>query len=62
MSELPDDEASEGDVDEIVTQIYRRFKEWNKRGFGPDDVTWCEVKADIMSIIALLQAKEAGSE
>jgi hypothetical protein len=38
-------------VDEIVTQIYRRFKEWSQRGFGPDDVTWCEVKADILALI-----------
>ncbi len=57
LAELID--TSDAQIDEIVTRIYRRFKEWNKRGFGPDDVTWCEVKADIMSIIALLRAKEA---
>ncbi len=49
------------EVDEIVSRIYRRFKEWNKRGFGPDDVTWCEVKADIISIITSL-AETRGDE
>jgi hypothetical protein len=38
--------------DEIVTALYRRFKEWSKRGFGPDDVTWCEVKADVVALIS----------
>ncbi|MER9176685.1 hypothetical protein NKH72_24290 [Mesorhizobium sp. M0955] len=41
-----------GRVDAIVSSLYRRFKDWSKKGFGPDDVTWCEVKADIISIIA----------
>jgi hypothetical protein len=39
-------------VDEIVTALYRRFKDWSKRGFGPDDVTWCEVRADVVALIA----------
>jgi hypothetical protein len=39
-------------ADEIVTRLYRRFKDWSQRGFGPDDVTWCEVKADISEMIA----------
>lgn len=39
-------------ADDVVTALYRRFKEWSKRGFGPDDVTWCEVKADIEKLIA----------
>lgn len=39
-------------VDAIVTGLYRRFKDWSKRGFGPDDVTWCEVKADVIALIA----------
>lgn len=39
-------------VDEIVSRLYRRFKDWSARGFGPDDVTWCEVKADIQAMIA----------
>jgi hypothetical protein len=39
-------------VDEIVTRLYRRFKDWSKRGFGPDDVTWCEVKADVVAMLA----------
>jgi hypothetical protein len=38
--------------DEIVTALYRRFKDWSKRGFGPDDVTWCEVKADVVALVA----------
>lgn len=38
-------------VDEIVTRLYRRFKSWSQRGFGPDDVTWCEVKADVLEMI-----------
>lgn len=48
-----------GWADAIVTGLYRRFKGWSQRGFGPDDVTWCEVKADIESLIAL-SAREAG--
>lgn len=40
------------DADEIVTRLYRRFKDWAARGFGPDDVTWCEVKADVLAMIA----------
>lgn len=42
----------EDKVDEIVTRLYRRFKEWSARGFGPDDVTWCEVKADVQAMLA----------
>lgn len=40
-------------ADEIVSSLYRRFKEWSKRGFGPEDVTWCEVKAEINRLISL---------
>ncbi|QYG01829.1 hypothetical protein [Massilia sp. NP310] len=39
-------------VDAIVTGLYRRFKDWSKRGFSADDVTWCEVKADVIALIA----------
>lgn len=46
-------QVSDDAADEIVTRLYRRFKDWSKRGFGPEDVTWCEVKADV---IALCQA------
>ena len=42
---------TEARADEIVTALYRRFKDWSKRGFGPDDVTWCEVKADVMQLV-----------
>ncbi len=42
-------------VDAIVTGLYRRFKDWSKRGFGPDDVTWCEVKADVMALVGAPQ-------
>jgi hypothetical protein len=42
-------------VDEIVTALYRRFKDWSKRGFGPDDVTWCEVRADVVALAAGLR-------
>ena len=38
-------------VDAIVTRLYKRFKEWSRRGFSADDVTWCEVKADVMDIV-----------
>ena len=38
-------------AEEIVTALYRRFKDWSKRGFGPEDVTWCEVKADIEKLL-----------
>lgn len=44
-------------VDAIVTALYRRFKEWSARGFGPEDVTWCEVKADLLALIAAAPAK-----
>lgn len=49
----------QGDVDEIVTRLYRRFKDWSKRGFGPEDVTWCEVKADIVSMVSALAASRS---
>lgn len=42
-------------VNAIVTGLYRLFKGWSKRGFGPDDVTWCEVKAEIQKLVALDQ-------
>ncbi|CAK7069366.1 MAG: hypothetical protein KER_03034 [Kerstersia gyiorum] len=38
-------------VDEVVSGLYRKFKEWSKRGFGPDDVTWCEVRAAVMELV-----------
>jgi hypothetical protein len=50
---------AEGQIDEIVTRLYRRFKDWNKRGFGPDDVTWCEVRADVVAAIEALIGKPA---
>lgn len=40
-------------ADAVVTDLYRRFKEWSLRGFGPDDVTWCEVKADVEKLIEI---------
>jgi hypothetical protein len=46
---------SEPRIDEIVTALYRRFKDWSKRGFGPDDVTWCEVRADVVALAAGLR-------
>lgn len=45
--------AESGDVDAIVSALYRRFKDWSKRGFGPDDVTWCEVRADVLALTCL---------
>lgn len=57
---VPSDTSA--DVDEIVTRLYRRFKEWSKRGFGPDDVTWCEVKADVVAMIAAQVAVPEGWE
>lgn len=45
-------EATEGEADRIVTSLYRKFKDWSKRGFGPEDVTWCEVKAEIVELLA----------
>lgn len=48
--------VTDSDADEIVTRLYRRFKDWSRRGFGPDDVTWCEVKADVMAMISALTA------
>ena len=43
---------ADGRVDAIVTGLYRRFKDWSKREFSADDVTWCEVKADVIALIA----------
>lgn len=40
-------------IDAAMTALYRRFKEWHKRDFGPDDVTWCEVKADILQLCSI---------
>ena len=58
--------AADERVDAIVTGLYRRFKEWSKRGFGPDDVTWCEVKADVIELIAsggaVLAAQSQGAQ
>jgi hypothetical protein len=48
------------ELDIIVTRLYRRFKDWSRRGFGPDDVTWCEVRADVTAaILPLFAAREA---
>ncbi len=45
------EQAAEGfSVDAHVTYLYRMFKEWNKRNFSEDDVTWCEVKGEIEKI------------
>jgi len=49
-------------VDEIVTRLYRRFKDWSTRGFGPDDVTWCEVRADVAAMCSALSSVPAGNE
>ncbi|CAM4133514.1 hypothetical protein KESI111651_04175 [Kerstersia similis] len=49
----PDSRAA----DEIVSGLYRKFKEWSKRGFGPDDVTWCEVRAAVMDLMAVQRQK-----
>lgn len=48
---LPVETFGEQTADEVVSRLYRRFKEWSRRGFGPEDVTWCEVKADVMALI-----------
>ncbi len=40
-------------ADEIVSGLYRKFKDWSRRNFGPDDVTWCEVKAEINRLISI---------
>jgi len=45
-------------ADEIVTQMYRRFKDWSKRGFSADEVTWCEVKAEINQLISLYTTQQ----
>lgn len=59
-SAVPAPTVTEGQADEIVTSLYRRFKEWSKRGFGPDDVTWCEVKADIVRLLATVAPSPVG--
>ena len=58
MSDFDKKQAiQDNEVDDIVSAIYRRFKEWNKRGFTADDVTWCEVKGDVLSIIDKLYTR-----
>jgi len=42
---------SESKLDEFVTNLYRRFKDWSKRGFNADDVTWCEVRAEVATLL-----------
>lgn len=37
-------------VDPIVSKLYRKFKEWNRQGFGADDVTWCEVRGYVAEL------------
>ncbi|QRF55348.1 hypothetical protein [Variovorax paradoxus] len=39
-------------MNEIVSGLYRRFKDWSQRGFSAEDVTWCEVKADVIRLLA----------
>jgi hypothetical protein len=43
--------SNEQVADAVVSRLYRRFKGWSQRGFGPEDVTWCEVKADVLALI-----------
>lgn len=45
------------DADPIVTELYRQFKDWSVRGFGADDVTWCEVKAKVVSLLVARDAE-----
>jgi hypothetical protein len=50
---------SEEEIDRVVTGLYRRFKDWSKHGFTADDVTWCEVRADVVALIRpAFEAKE----
>lgn len=60
-SEVQADGVRVGDLsaDAIVSSLYRRFKEWSKRGFGPEDVTWCEVKAEVEALIAMNRGDHA---
>jgi hypothetical protein len=52
LEATPPAPTSAVDVDGIITTLYRRFKDWSKRGFGPDDVTWCEVKDEVTSLVS----------
>lgn len=52
-------QTPEGAQDDAVTVLYRRFKDWARRGFGPDDVTWCEVKAEVDGLIQAAVEAEA---
>jgi len=54
-------DASGVEIDEIMSRIYRRFKDWSKRKFTADDVTWCEVKADVLAILSALSASPAAT-
>lgn len=44
---VPDDLRA----DEIVSRMFLRFRDWSRKGFGPEDVTWCEVRADVLALI-----------
>ena len=46
-------------VDGAISAIYRTLKDWNRRGFGADDVTWCEVRAEVVKIVAALATPPA---
>lgn len=46
-------------ADEFTTALYRRFKEWSKRGFSADDVTWCEVRAEVEKLLQATQGRKA---
>ena len=55
----PETPSERDPADEVVTALYRRFKDWSRRGFGPDDVTWCEVKADVERLVAAALSQPA---
>jgi uncharacterized protein YfaQ (DUF2300 family) len=46
-------------IDAAVSRCYRRFKDWSKRKFNADDVTWCEVRADLIEIAQAMIATPA---
>lgn len=40
-------------AERIVTELFKDFRDWSRRGFGPEDVTWCEVKDRVMRLCSM---------
>lgn len=50
-------QASEQALQKATTRLYRQLKEWSKRKFSADYVTWCEVKAELATLLSEAQSE-----